>query len=343
MNPGFIASQIKRVNRNYLITALILLLLGGALLAVSARELFNVLAGPAAIDRASLLNLTKPGDLWRYNVTFTADKNVDSGVTQVTTTSRGGVTTGSRTSAYYRALLIEDKIIVAKMPDQNASTIVRGALVAIPKDVQTEIIDDAIASTPTLKGRFLPYMLDAVDFGKSAVILGIGILVLLGAGLFMAFQFARRAFAGENHPILTALAKYGQPQFVRTAIDATIPEGAKTRGAGFLASNVMLFPSTYGMATFGVSDLVWAYRLNTRRNGVTTITLQMADKDGKQRATPALSDATATSMLKTLAETAPWMVVGYSAELEKSWKTNKQAFIQAVQDRRAAMQSQPNR
>ena len=175
------------------------------------------------------------------------------------------------------------------------------------------------------------------------LLLGFGILVLLGAGLFMAFQFARRAFAGENHPILTALAKYGQPQFVRTAIDATIPEGAKTRGAGFLASNVMLFPSTYGMATFGVSDLVWAYRLNTRRNGVTTITLQMADKDGKQRATPALSDATATSMLKTLAETAPWMVVGYSAELEKSWKTNKQAFIQAVQDRRAAMQSQPNR
>ncbi len=51
----------------------------------------------------------------------------------------------------------------------------------------------------------------------------------------------------------------------------------------------------------------------------------------------AYDEARATALLQQINQNAPWVVLGYSADIEKSWKTNRAAFIKSVDDRRAQM------
>lgn len=342
MNEGFIAAQIKRTNRNLLITLIILFGLGIGLLAVSARYLTNVLSGPSVIDRAALIKVTNPDAVANYYVTVKADRNVDSGFTQVTTTrSRSGSVTNTRTSGYYRVLLLGDKAILTKMSKVMSGTTVTGALAGIPSDVKRDIIDDIIKDVPDMKDSFLPYMLDATDFNGGAYAIIPLLLILFGLGIFALLQYLRRSSNPENHPIMTALGKFGPAQQVASAIDAVLP--ANTKGMALPALNLILFPGIYGMKVNGMADLAWAYRVNTRRRGASAsapsiISVNLFNRNGKVDAAPfAYDEARATALLQQINQNAPWVVMGYTAEIEKSWKSNRAAFIKSVDDRRAQM------
>ncbi len=341
MNEGFIAAQIKRTNRNLLLTWAILLGLALGVLALSARYLTNVFSGPSIIDRAALIKVTNPDAVANYYVTVKADRNVDSGFTQVTTTrSRSGTVTNTRTSGYYRVLLLGDKALLVKMSTVMSSTTVTGAMAGIPSDIKRDIIDDIIKDVPDMKDSFLPYMLDATDFNAGATAIIPLLLILIGLGLFALWQWLRRRNP-DNHPIMTALGKFGPAPQVASAIDAVLP--ANTKGLALPALNLILFPGMYGMKINSMADLAWAYRVNTRRRGASAtapsiVSVNLLGRNGKVDVAPfAYDEARATALLQQINQNAPWVVLGYSAEIEKSWKTNRAAFIKSVDDRRAQM------
>ena len=341
MNEGFIAAQIKRTNRNLLITWVILLGLAVGVLALSARYLTNVFSGPSVIDRAALIKVSNPDAVANYYVTVKADRNVDSGFTQVTTTrSRSGSVTNTRTSGYYRVLLLGDKALLVKMSTAMSGTTVTGAMAGIPSDIKRDIIDDIVKDVPDMKDSFLPYMLDATEFNGGAFAIIPLLLILTGLGVFALLQWLRRRNS-ENHPIMTALGKFGPAEQVANAVDAVLP--ANTKGLALPALNLILFPGVYGMKVNGMADLAWAYRVNTRPRGASAtaksiVSVNLFGRNGKVDAAPfAYDEARATAFLQQINQNAPWVVMGYTAEIEKSWKTNRAAFIKSVDDRRAQM------
>ncbi len=339
MNDGFIATQIKRTNRNLLITLIILFGLGIGLLALSARYLGNVLSGPSIVDRAALLKVTNPDAVQNYYVTIKADRNVDSGFTQITTRSRNGSVTSRSTSGYYRVLYIGDRVLLARTPTVISATTITGAMVSIPGDIQKDIIDDIVTDVPTLKGAFLPYMLDANEFSSGGYVIIAILLALFGLGAFSLFKWMGRNRNPDNHPVLKALARFGQPPLVAVAIDAALPANAK--GTILPAQNMILFPGLYGMKATAMDDLAWAYRINTRRRGASAnspaaIMVNLMRKDGRADAGAfGYDEARANALLQQISQYAPWVFLGYTAETEKSWKSNRAGFLKAVEDRKA--------
>lgn len=339
MNDGFIATQIKRTNRNVLIAMLLLAAVGVIGLALSARYLVNVLNGPAAVDRATLVAVTNPDAIANYYVTVKGDRNIDSGYTQVTTTrSRGSSNGVSRTSAYFRILTLGDRALLVKASDNTVATTLTGALTAIPSDVQKDVVDDIIKDVPGMKGALLPFMLDAGDFKTGGYVIMVVLLVVFGLAIFALVSYAQRISNVDAHPIMKALSAFGSAPIVAAGIDAAIPAG--TKGVALQAQNLILFLNLFDLRAVRMEDLAWAYRVNTRGrnagpNVKPVVSVSLWDRAGKLYAAPfAYDEARATALLEQIYQRAPWVQMGFTPEIERSWKTNRAAFLQAVEARR---------
>ena len=104
------------------------------------------------------------------------------------------------TDASYLALLVGDRLLLVKVPPntiQNATTTMTGALVDLPSEEQSYIIQNLESQYPDIKGAFLPVMLDATNFktgGTVGLVLGI---LAIGVCLFFLIRGLMRSVSGE--------------------------------------------------------------------------------------------------------------------------------------------------
>ena len=182
-------------------------------------------------------------------------------------------------------------------------------------------------------------MLDANDYTEEGWwTLGIGVPLLLLA-VWNLSKWKKRAWDYTCHPIYKRLALFGSVQDVVQQIETAILANPVNKIAGVKFFGPWLFKkSAFGLTCFHVPDIVWLYQKVTRHsvNFIPTgksFAALLYDRYGYSTEIQA-SKVKVDSLMTHISQQCPWIVAGFSKELEKLWKSQRGGFIAAVDERR---------
>jgi hypothetical protein len=305
---------------------------------LNARYLYNMATGPYRIDRQTLEHTRDPGSLNRYYCTLKGDKVIDTGVRY----SEDGKETAS-----YLAVVVDNRLLLAKTEPGHSGDEFTGALVPLPSEERQHIISQIEAEEPEVRGAFLPVMLDAGDFrgpGLIGLVVGLSFLILAGWNLT---KVASRGVNPESHPIVTSLARLGEPRSLATRIDDEVAiEGRNKRiGRVILTPSFLLRPRLFGLTVVPCGDVVWIYKKVTKHSvnfipTHKTYAVMVADKRGKLHEFDLQGkEGNAQALIQELYQRAPWCIAGFSSEIATAWKSNRAEVLRVIDARRTQMQA----
>lgn len=335
MSQSFVESQMNRNSRS-------LLLLGGGLLAaallagaLSARYVRNSFSGPYPITREALIEVTDPDKLSDYYVTVQGDEIFNTGIEYTVRNSRSGV---ERTEAEYHVITLDEKILVVRLsPDADTDSAEHtGWLMPLTADEQREVVADVESQAPSTVGNILPVKLEAAaDNGGVYVLIGAIVIAAL-AGLFALSRWMR-ARSVALHPLMRDLARYGDAQQMLAGINSEITPA--TKGPNILTPHWLFKNTPFAQSIRRLDDVAWAHRMTVSRKtyGITvgkTHWVHVYDRvGGKIEFAFDKNESQADAFLRQMLDHAPWIIGGYSAELESGWKKDRTGFLAAVDDR----------
>ena len=339
MWDDFISSQIQRTNRNLFLAGTAVLTILGLHLAATWRDAYNFVFGPFPIQSSELVSISNPDAAKHYFLRVQGDKSYPTGMGQL----EEGSSNKLRTSIV--ALVVNKRLLLVDTQKDNHQLQYTGTLMAVPTEVSNGLIRKWEKERPDLKGAFLPFMLDATGFrtkGDNLLVaaggVGFGILgvVLIGIPL-------RRKMQPESHPLLTQLAKYGGLQDVRMRIDSEMRSegGGEKFGAMQVTTNWLIHAAAYKTNVMATRDVVWAYPKVTKHyhSGIPTGKTYSAiirDSKGQSVEVSGKKDSV-PKMMESLQRRMPWVMIGFSKELEALWLKEKPKFFQLVEQRRASL------
>jgi len=339
MWDDFISRQIKRTNRNLFLCGTVVLTILALLLAASWRDAYNYVFGPFPIQSTELVSIWGPDAPKRYFLRVEGEKSLPTGMGQL----EEGSNTKLRTSIV--ALVVNKRILLVNTPTDSHQLQFTGILTAVPVEVSKGVIHKWETDSPNLKGAFLPFMLDASGFrtkGDNLLVAaaGAGFGVL---GLILVAIAIRRKMQPESHPLLTQLAKYGSLQDVRMRIDTEMrgEDGGEKFGAMQITTNWLIHAAAYKTNVMATRDVVWAYPKVTKHyhSGIPTgksYSAIIRDSKGQSVEISGKKDSV-PKLLESLQRRMPWVLVGFSKELEALWQKEKPKFFQLIEQRRAKL------
>ncbi len=185
---------------------------------------------------------------------------------------------------------------------------------------------------------FLPYYLQAGkigsgDFGSLIFFTILGVLFLVLAVVFLV-----RALSGSGQKMLKQYcgAHVGADEKLEQFYRTTEPvNGLRVN------HNYLLGSTADGNAIFlTTDDLVWAYThvTRTRMYGLITVgktyVVALRTRDGKQHMHRVKNENQAKEVLERIHEEWPWVLIGYSDELDKAYSKDRSSVLKAVDERR---------
>jgi hypothetical protein len=336
MWDDFISRQIRRTSRNLFLLGTGVVTILGLLLAAGWRDSYNFVFGPFPVRGSELVSISNPDSPKHYFVKVQGEESFATGMREVDASDH------DKTRAEIVALVVEKRLLLVKTPADNHQVQFTGTLTAIPAEVSNGAVRQWNEKHPDLKGAYLPFMLDATGFRKgdnlvvAAVGAGFGVvgLVLMGIPI-------RRKVQPESHPLLMQLAKYGGLQDVRMRIDSEMRSegGGEKFGTMQITTNWLIHAAAYKTNVMATRDVVWAYPKVTKHyhSGIPTGKTYSAiirDSKGQSVEISGKKDSV-PKMLESLQRRVPWVLVGFSKELEALWLREKPKFFQLVEQRRA--------
>jgi hypothetical protein len=335
MTNSFVHAIVRRSNRNLLLLSVLGALLLGAVAALNTRYLYNFFFGPFTIDRETLLASDDASIPQKYFVKLSGDRVIDTGAQQVSRNTK----TGSETvTAAYMALLLDERFLIVKAQNDAKTTDFTGYLEIMPSDVRSEIVSDIEREVPEVSGAFLPVMLNTDSFRSSGYVgFGLGI-PLFGLCIWGLARAIRRSNDLSTHPIMRALGRFGPPDYVAGQINDELLADHPKLGNLHLTPTWLVQAASAKLDATRIDDIVWAYKQVTqhRTNGIPTgktYAAQIWDRHGVN-ITITGKEAFVTQALEAIGQRAPWMLAGYSPDLEKTWKANRAVVLEAVAQRR---------
>lgn len=336
MWDDFVSRQIKRTNRNIFLAGLVLLGIIGSIIGVTWRDVSNHVFGPFAAQAADLKAIYNPDGVKHYYLKVRGEKSFQTGMREVDSDNK------SHVRAEIVALKVGDRLLLVKTAKDQRQLQFAGGLVEIPPIVQNDVIKATEAKFPEMKGAFLPYMLDEAGFwDQDAIICAIVTVVLIGVGLLLVGMSAFRVTRPERHPLLAKLQQYGLVHDVRMQIDSEMrAEGGGERfGPLHMTTNWVIQAAAYKTHVMKVKDVVWAYPKITKHyhNGIPTGKTysailrdakgQSMEISGKKNSVP--------QFMQTVQRRMPWVLIGFTQELNALWTKEKSKFMQLMEERKA--------
>jgi hypothetical protein len=338
MWDDFISGQIRRTSRNLFLMGGAILLILGLLLAAGWRDTYNFVFGPFPIQSSELISISNTDSSKHYFLKVQGEKSFATGMREVDASDHDKI------RAEIVALVVEKRLLLVKTPTDNHQLQFTGTLTAIPPEVANGAVRRWNEKHPDLKGAYLPFMLDATGFRKgdnlvvAAVGAGLGVLGLVLIGIPV-----RRKMQPESHPLLMQLAKYGGLQDVRMRMDSEMRSegGGEKFGAMQVTTNWLIHAAAYKTNVMATRDVVWAYPKVTKHyhSGIPTGKTYSAiirDSKGQSVEISGKKDSV-PKMMESLQRRMPWVMIGFSKELEALWLREKPKFFQLVEQRRASL------
>ena len=112
----------KRARRQTL-TWVLALLFGVTFVFSNYRYVRNFIEGPYAFEPDAMAHITDAETTPDYFVSVVGEKVFDTGIQEVTTTTRNGVKEGTRVSAGYYAFVVGDRLLIVKSANQPPNRI----------------------------------------------------------------------------------------------------------------------------------------------------------------------------------------------------------------------------
>lgn len=341
MTSNLVLSAVRRANRNAMIWSTLGLAVLAVVGALTLRYYINMFSGPRAVSASELIQITNPDTENRYYVSVDGEKALDTGVQMVSRSRRSGT---ERVTANYVALVVEDRLLVVKTPNELPSsndqipTHYEGALVAMPSDIQREVVSDIEAHVPELKGRFLPYMLDAGSFNTGGIIGLVLMVPLLLLCVFVIVRAVQRNSDPSKHPFVSRLKRFGDPAVVSSEIEAEMQSAHPQLGDVHVTRNWMVMATKSHFQAMRLSDMVWMYKQVTQRrvNGIPagkSYAAHLFDSHGMKIEIPGKEEAV-DQVIGQVYAAAPWVLAGYNADIQKAWNKDRASLVAAVAQRR---------
>ena len=342
MWDGVVGREIRRANRNMILVNVLLVACVGLVgLGLGERYLFNALRGPAAMTQDALVAITDPDKVSRNFVTVKADKELGAiwSHYERTKDSNSGRVISEKTTAWYVGVKVGKNLVLVKSDSEHPKTTLTGFLEPIDPATRSHLREFLAKSKATdLEQLFCPFLLDTQENATSAwayVFIGLPLLC------FLLWNVNRGFMRYSNPEVDPAAVKLGPgPEQVAAAVDKDLfsaPEGMP-----FLMGKQWLVRSRFmSVDIVNVPEqLLWIYKKVTQHyyNGVPTGKSYHVMVRGWNGLTMEVktNEATGDATLKAMLHRWPWLIAGYSDELEQTWKANPASLGTAVAQRKKA-------
>jgi hypothetical protein len=314
-----------------------LFLLGAVLfLAVANRRyLINAVVGPIEVDNRTLRKIEDPRqDLFYYvKVNTTGAEPVGEEVSRRVNKRTGRVERETKVATFL-FVAVDSRVMLVKADNPDPGQQITGALVPMPDSVQRSILDPAQAEHPDLPNYMLPYLLDATGF-RGPLYWGLATcLPLTCLSLWNVRKAMVRMADPYRHPIARALERLGPVEEVAAAISAEMEDESSTLTFkhGFLTPSWVIVRSTFGLQIVHCQEVLWVYLLLPDDPQTKDPSLCIRHHYGDVEASS--TEERCRQLALALNQSAPWILVGYDAELDKTWKKNPTVIYHMVEQRR---------
>jgi hypothetical protein len=331
----FIGKQVQRVNRNFLIATLLLLAVPAVTAAFSYKWAYNVFFGPFPIQASELEKVQDLGGRWENYFTVKADP----GLPALDTGAREGTKKKGMTTKWL-VLPAGRRLLFVQAPIGHEGDEYVGYLAPL-RDADKDLINQLDGKSPGLKRTLLPYKLNS-EYGyrgQFAAMAGVLVVPFLLGALWVFGVFLLRRLAPDRHPVLRALAPYGEPGEVRKQIEADFDGPTLRIGRLQLTRDWLLSVRSWGLDVARVEDVVWAYKRVVRGEGA-SISAMICTRQGATFGIQG-KDKDVDAMLKVLTECVPWALFGYDPRLDTFWSSEPQKLAAIVDERRRQFQAAP--
>ncbi len=324
----------KRARRQTL--AWLLTFLSGILfVCFNARYVRNFVAGPYELQPNALAQITDAEATPNYFVSVVGEKVLDTGIQEVTTTTRNGVKEGSRVSAGYYAFVVGDRFLIVKSVNRPPNKI-SGELAPFPAELSSQLFSGVDGRQ--FQNQCYPFYLEPEGFRYPGY-WGI-VIAWLFFGLF--WKFGRPAWIRSQdvskHPVVKRVEQWGDPIGVSVDAQRELSNSVLYKSNGILITNKYVVRRRFfAFNILRFDDLVWAYKKVTQRYTYFIPT-------GKSFAATLIfygggeafsgNERTVDEVLKLASSKAPWAIVGYSAEINDLFSKQTSDFCQVVEARR---------
>jgi hypothetical protein len=334
----WVENEARRANRN-------LLLVNGGMLAVvilivaaNYRYCSNFVLGCQSISSAELAAITSPEQRWRNFVSVSGTKSVNTEYQDVVNHMEGSRVVSTEIKDEYIWLRVGEKILLVKAAPGKEKLEYSGELVPTTDRVQEDLLQPLAKEDPDLARAVLPFTLNASDYrsnGYTTLMIG---LPLLALALWNCLKAVRRSSEIQTSPVWKHLAVYGNAEQLSQQIEAELqPTMIRKYGKLQITQQWMVRRKTFSTWVSPVGDLVWVYKKVTKHsvNFIPTGKTYSVVLVGRhrQRIEEQMKENAVNEMLADLTSRVPWVLFGFTQDLEKAWRKDAAGVIAAVDSR----------
>lgn len=330
----FVDREVARTSRNLLVTNLALLaaLLAGAALAGDYyRDFFG---GPAPTTLEELARAGgRPARAW---VKLQGELIETAYVER--TYKEGQRPESGKVSAEYLALHDGTHTLLIKADGGTHGSEISGWLGDLERS-DREVLQGLKKDEPDVADTWLPVVLDAQQDRSSGWIGLVAGALTLAIVLRNLRAWTVRRSRPEAHPIWKRLAALGQARSLAAQLDMETRGAVRTfKGGATLTPSYLLRKALYTLEIVPVERVAWVHKKVTTQKKLfitvgKTVQAIVHDRDGGETSFTA-PDAEVDGLLGAIVERAPWVLAGWSEELEQAWKSRRAEVIAAVDARR---------
>jgi hypothetical protein len=356
MEENKLARKIKKAASVHLLLSLPLLVLAALFIVLfassgmlSADGYFTpqTIQSMSAIDEIAKRPLTEA-----YNISLvpTMDNIIDTGIYR----KEDDTTVGDYLAVYmdgkYIFCYINDAKYNAITGDESALTFT-GTL----QEVKSETVDLAIQqmakeniNESDARDMIYGYYVDTTDNGAFLrTFLYLLTLALLFFGLLILIRSLLTLANPKNYSQVKKLAKYGEVEYLYEELEREYGEKAGEamplgmgRGSIILGERWIIIVGALWLKFMKADSLLWAYKQKhtTKAYGVitTNVSFILMLRGMKKTLSVFGKEFNVDSVLTAVASKYPWAVLGYSANLEAAWKSNRDQFTDYAREKGAS-------
>ena len=331
----WVENEARRANRN-------LLLVNGGMLAIlilivagNYRYCANFVLGSQSISSSELAALTSPEQRWRNFVSVSGTKSINAEYRDVVNHMDGGRVVSTEIKDEYIFLRVGEKILLVKAVPDKEKLEYSGELVATSDQVKEDLLQPLATEDADLAREVLPFTLNAANYrsnGYTMLMIGLPVLAL---ALWNSLKAMRRASEIQTSPVWKQLAAYGNAEQLSQQIEAELqPAMIRKYGKLQIAQQWMVRRRMFSTWASPIADLVWIYKKVTKHsvNFIPTGKTYSVALVGRhrQQIEEQMKEKAANDMLADLAARVPWVLFGFTKDLEKAWQKDAAGVIAAV-------------
>jgi len=334
----WVENEARRANRN-------LLLVNGGMLAVlilivvaNYRYCANFVLGCQSVSSAELATLTSPEQRWRNFVSVSGTKSVNTEYQDVVNHTEGGRVVSTEIKDEYILLRVGEKILLVKAAPGKEKLEYSGELEATTDSVKEDLLKPLAAEDADLARAVLPFTLNASDYRKNGYVMLIIGLPIFALASWNCLKAMRRSSEIQTSPVWKHLAVYGNAEQLSQQIEAELqPAMIRKYGKLQIAQQWMVRRKTFSTWVSPIGDLVWVYKKVTKHsvNFIPTGKTYSVVLVGRhrQRIEEQMKEKAVNEMLADLTARVPWVLFGFTQDLEKAWQKDPAGVIAAVDSR----------